>query len=93
MTVVRRPAGVAVVTDGALDSEALAYAAPLPDGPITVLRGVTAVVYRVLLGGPADPRAAVANALGVDSAEIDETALADLIDDLVGRRLLVRSSD
>src|SRR5690606_14474970 len=59
MTVVRRPAGVAVVTDGALDSEALAYAAPLPDGPITVLRGVTAVVYRVLLGGPADPRAAV----------------------------------
>ncbi|MBO0980987.1 PqqD family protein [Microbacterium sp. SD291] len=74
---------VGVIQDG--DS---VYVANLPRGPIVVLEGTAALVWKAACSGPADTLAErVAAAVGEDVAAI-ETGMAEFIADLVERGLL-----
>lgn len=86
--------GVGVVRDESVQAsaqESTVYAAHLPEGPIQVLTGVSAVVFSAC-AEPGDqallPR--VAAALGVDEAEVDTEALEEFLDELAATGLLVR---
>jgi hypothetical protein len=74
--------GVEIVGD-------IVYAAPLPDGPIMVLEGVAALIWRE---ATAEPRGTVADvvaaATGQDAASI-RPYVDGFIDEMVSRGLLV----
>lgn len=57
------------------------YLAPLPDGPVTVLTGASAVLYRALLSEE-DPVARVARDLGVPTEEVDPEAVREFAEEL-----------
>lgn len=69
------------------------YLGPLPRGPVRVLSGASAVLYRALVAHPEDPVAAVAAGLGVELHEIDLEAIVEFADELVQAGLLVRRGD
>lgn len=89
-----RAHGVAVVDapDEPVDDQpgGVIYLGPLPHGPVRVLAGASAVLYRALVAHPEDPVAAVAAGLGVEPHEIDLEAIAEFADELVAAQLLVR---
>jgi hypothetical protein len=65
------------------------FLAKLPAGPIVVLEGVAALIYRVLAEGTAhDWVAAVAEAVGESRDDVEQVAWA-FVDDLKARGLLV----
>lgn len=89
-----RPRNVAVVS-AAADTGPVVYAAPLPQGPVTVLQGVTAVVFEATAGREAEPdelAPVVAKELGVSEQDIDTEVLAELLEELAGFGLLRRVS-
>ena len=84
--------GVGVVkdpTEQASGQDATVYAAHLPDGPIQVLTGVSAMVFTAC-AEPGDepllPR--VFAALGVDEADVDTEVLEEFLDELAAAGLL-----
>lgn len=81
--------GVAVVDDG-LDGDAAApvFVARLPSGPLLVLEGTAAIVWRAVQGGT-DVVATVALQTGADPAEI-RSEVEDFLDALADRGLLER---
>ncbi len=85
MTAGYRPAArVGVIDDGVA-----VYVATLPRGPIVVLDGTAALVWRAACSGPADTIAARV-AVDVDqAAEAIAGGISAFLDDLVGRRLLI----
>lgn len=89
-----RAHGVAVVDapDEPVDDQpgGVVYLGPLPHGPVRVLSGASAVLYRALVAHPEDPVAAVAAGLGVEPHEIDPEAIVEFADELVAAELLVR---
>lgn len=88
VTAFTRGANIGVIDDG----DAI-YVAPLPDGPILVLRDVSAMVWReVVAGGVNQMVAGVAKATGASSAEIEPELLA-FVDDLCARGLLVSAAE
>jgi hypothetical protein len=71
------------------DGPGLVFLANLPDGPIVVLEGVAALIYRVLADGTSDDWvAAVADAVGESRDEV-APAVEAFVDDLLARGLLV----
>ncbi|MCK0112233.1 hypothetical protein MWU75_08800 [Ornithinimicrobium sp. F0845] len=59
------------------------YLAPLPDGPVAVLAGASAVLYRALVAtGGEDPVARVARDLGVPVEEVDPEAIQEFAEEL-----------
>lgn len=83
-----RPATVGMVgAEGEPASEL--YLAHLPDGPIMVLTGPAAALYRAVVAG-AQPVAALAVALEVDADEIDAEGVEELLAEWVDGGLLVR---
>lgn len=66
------------------------YLAPLPDGPLRVLSGASAVLYRALVDPHDDPAVRVARELGVAAEDVDPDAITDFADELVQEGLLVR---
>lgn len=85
---VRRAERCAVIDDGDV-----IYAAPLPDGPIIVLDGISALIWRVV-GDPdvADVTAHVAEATGEHPDDI-APHVATFLDDLVRFGLAVSADD
>lgn len=81
-----RPVTVACV-DGAEEPTADLYLAGLPEGPIIVLGGAAAALYRAVVDG-ADPVPALAAALEVDQGEIDGEVVAELLAEWVDAGLL-----
>jgi hypothetical protein len=70
------------------------YAAHLPEGPIQVLTGVSAVVFTACTEAgdePLLPR--VSAALGVDETDVDSQALEEFLDELAAGGLLTRTRD
>jgi hypothetical protein len=67
------------------------YLAPLPDGPLRVLSGASAVLYRALVDPHDDPAVRVARELGVAPEDVDPEAIMEFADELVQQGLLVRS--
>jgi len=78
--------------DGSAVPEAggVVYLAPLPDGPVAVLSGASAVLYRALVAGDGDPVARVSRDLGVSPEDVDAEAIDDFADELVEAGLIVR---
>lgn len=68
------------------------YLAPLPDGPVVVLTGVSAVLYRALTGGSEDVVEEVARGLGVRPEDIDPETLSEFAEELCEAGLVVRGS-
>jgi Coenzyme PQQ synthesis protein D (PqqD) len=67
------------------------YAAPLPDGPITVLDGVAALIWREAQGAPRERVASgVAAATGEDVGSI-AAHVDGFLDELLVRGLLLES--
>ena len=65
------------------------YLAPLPDGPVTVLNGVAALVYEELVSSePGTIVERLATHLGVSVDDVDRTAVHDLTTELVAMGLL-----
>lgn len=89
-----RAPGVAVVDapDEPVEDQpgGVVYLGPLPHGPVRMLSGASAVLYRALTAHPEDPVAAVAAGLGVEPGEIDLEAIVEFADELVAEQLLVR---
>jgi hypothetical protein len=85
VTVRLRPAdgvGVEVLGDAV-------YAAPLPDGPIMVLEGIAALIWREATAQPRESVAdVVAATTGEDAASI-RPSVDGFIDEMVSRGLLV----
>lgn len=70
------------------------YLGQLPDGPITVLTGPSAVLYRALVETVESPRArvaSVAHGLGVDPQSVDAEAITEFAEELVAAGLLIRN--
>lgn len=70
------------------------YLGQLPDGPITVLTGPSAVLYRALVARVESPRARVArvaHGLGVDPQSVDAEAITEFAEELVAAGLLTRN--
>ena len=67
------------------------YASSLVDGPIVTLEGPAAVVARAVLEGKdlTEVRRWTAQALDVPDDDVDETAVHELVAELVGLGLLV----
>ena len=65
------------------------YLAPLPDGPLRVLSGASAVLYRALVDPHDDPAVRVARELGVAPEDVDADAVAEFADELVREGLLL----
>lgn len=81
-----RPVTVACV-DGGEGPTADLYLAALPGGPIIVLSGAAAALYRAVVDG-ADPVSALASALAVEEAEIDEEGVRELLTEWIEQDLL-----
>ncbi|WP_134772035.1 hypothetical protein [Ornithinimicrobium flavum] len=81
-----RPATVARVDGGQAPTSDL-YLARLPEGPIVVLGGPAAALYRAAETGE-DPVPALAVALEVEDEEIDREGVEDLLAEWVGQGLL-----
>lgn len=78
---------------GVVDAGDAVYVAPLPDGPILILRDVSAVAWRgVRQGGLKEMVARVAEATGEGADDI-EPHLHAFVDDLCARGLLVLTAD
>lgn len=78
---------------GVIDTDSVIYAAPLPDGPILVLDGPSALAWRTAcLVGIEAVSGAVADATG-ETAEVVAPYLDEFLDDLVARGLLVRAAE
>ena len=92
-----RAHGVAVVDapDEPVEDQpgGVVYLASLPHGPLRVLSGASAVLYRALVDQHEDPAARVAADLGVDPQDIDPEAIVEFADELVQAGLLVRRGD
>lgn len=74
---------------GVVEGDAAVYLAPLPDGPIMVLDGISGAIWRAACTGPAETiaeRAAVGS--GIPADDLRETVEA-FVAELVGRGLLV----
>ncbi len=70
------------------------YAAHLPEGPIQVLTGVSAVVFSACAGpGDVPLLSRVAASLDVDETDVDPEALEEFLDELAVAGLLVRADD
>ena len=84
----RRPRSVAVVEESSGHQEAV-YLAPLPDGPIVVLRHTALTIWReaVSPSGQGSLHSRVARAYGVTEQEV-RTAVEDCIVDLIERGVL-----
>lgn len=80
---------------GVVDGGDVVYLAPLPDGPISVLDGIGAVLWRLATEGTEEERrdvaAAAARLTGTDAGDIREEVDAFLAE-LVTRGLLVRAA-
>lgn len=91
-----RPTDVGVVDGSSPEQDdGPLYVAPLPDGPILVLEGVTKAFYQAVMGTDGDPVAVIdhlATALEVAVADIDLEAVADLADALSEQRILRQDS-
>lgn len=78
---------------GAVDAGEAIYVAALPDGPILVLEGVSAVAWRGLAaGGVAGMLAAVVEATGVEIASVEDD-LVGFAEDLQARGLVQKQAD
>lgn len=84
-----RPATVGLVAADAEPQSDL-YLAHLPDGPIMVLRGPSAALYRAVVAS-AEPVAALADALEVDPQEIDGEGVAELLTEWVDQGYLIQA--
>ncbi|MFY9714083.1 MAG: hypothetical protein WAK00_11475 [Microbacterium sp.] len=81
------------VTDrvGVIDEGEVLYAATLPRGPIVVLEGTAALVWREACSGPADTLVERITPL-VDAGSIDIAgSVTTFMEDLVARGLLERT--
>lgn len=65
------------------------YLAPLPGGPVVVLTGVSAVLYRALTAPDGDVVESVARGLGVSVEDIDPETVAEFAEELRDAGLLV----
>ena len=65
------------------------YAAPLPDGPIMVLEGIAAVIWREATAQPRGSVAAVVAATTGEDAAFIRAYVDGFIDEMVLRGLLV----
>lgn len=78
---------------GVIEGDTAVYLAPLPDGPIMVLDGLSGAIWLAACSGPGETiaeRAAVDSGLPVE--EIRDTVEAFVME-LVGRGLLVADAD
>lgn len=66
------------------------YLAPLPDGPVVVLEGVSAVLYRALTAASGDVVEEVARRLGVPPEDIDPETITEFAQELRDAGLVVR---
>lgn len=84
MTRLRPASGVAVI-----EEESAVYVAPLPDGPITVLEGVAALIWvEACAGERGTVSARVARSLLPPPAERIEQEIDRFVDDLVDHGFL-----
>lgn len=84
----RRPRSVALVEETSEHQDAV-YLAPLPDGPIVVLRDTALTIWReaVSPSGEGTLHSRVANAYGVMEREV-QTAVEECVADLIERGVL-----
>lgn len=76
---------------GVIDDGDAVYVAPLPRGPIVVLDGTAALVWRAACDGPADTIAARVADRVDEAAEGIEGAVDAFVADLLDRGLLARA--
>lgn len=94
MTTWRRPSHVAIVDQPAAvtgdgSPGGVVYLGPLPDGPVVVLQGVAAVIYRAAVSDTGtDLVELVAAGLGVEPAEVDGEEVEQFLTELHERGLL-----
>lgn len=76
---------------GVEEAEGIVYAAPLPDGPITVLGGVAGLIWTEACRLPrTEVAAAVARRTEQQTAAV-RTHVDDFLNEMVGRGLLAES--
>lgn len=98
MTDWRRPSYVAVVDQPPEDGGkgvvgGVLYLGPLPEGPVVVLEGVAAVIYRAATSDhETDLVELIAAGLGVDPEEVDAQEVEAFLTELAERRLLEPAS-
>lgn len=94
MTTWRRPSSVAIVDQpdavtGGGAPGGVVYLGPMPDGPVVVLQGVAAVIYRAAVSDTGtDLVELVAAGLGVGPTEVDGEEVEQFLSDLHERGLL-----
>lgn len=85
-----RPAGGTSSPSETPEAGGVVYLAPLPNGPVAVLTGVSAVLYRALVAPDGEPVDHVARALGVPPDEVDPEAVTEFAEELREAGLIVR---